>query len=221
VFKRVLISALLVLVAASPAWAQAAKVDVSVLFGYTLADGVSGSPYKAGDGNTYDRVDPKDSMMFAISGGFFATPSVEIGFMWRHQPTTIQVSGSKTTDVADMNINGYHAFFAYYFGDPEGKVRPYVMGGLGATSYGAFSFQGTNGTRQVSGNTQFSSTWGGGVKVYASPKVGFQAGLQWTPTYIKTDATGLWCDPYWGCFVTGDAQYSNQFEFAGGITFRF
>jgi len=24
-----------------------------------------------------------------------------------------------------------------------------------------------------------------------------------------------------GCYVVGDAQYSNQFEFTGGLTFRF
>jgi len=39
--------------------------------------------------------------------------------------------------------------------------------------------------------------------------------------YIKSDAEGYWCDPYWGCYVVGDAQYSNQFGFSGGITLRF
>jgi hypothetical protein len=32
---------------------------------------------------------------------------------------------------------------------------------------------------------------------------------------------GWWCDPWWGCYVVGDAQYSNQFEIIGGISFRF
>ena len=62
---------------------------------------------------------------------------------------------------------------------------------------------------------------GAGVKVNASRNVGLKLGLQWTPTYIKSDAAGWWCDPYWGCYVMGDAQYSNQFEFVGGVTFRF
>jgi hypothetical protein len=44
---------------------------------------------------------------------------------------------------------------------------------------------------------------------------------RWTPTYIKSDAEGWWCDPYWGCYVVGDAQYSNQFELSGGIVLRF
>ena len=28
-------------------------------------------------------------------------------------------------------------------------------------------------------------------------------------------------DPWWGCYVIGDAQDSNQFELVGGIVFRF
>jgi hypothetical protein len=38
---------------------------------------------------------------------------------------------------------------------------------------------------------------------------------------FKSDAAGWWCDPYWGCYVVGNAQYSNQFEFTGGLTFKF
>ncbi len=33
--------------------------------------------------------------------------------------------------------------------------------------------------------------------------------------------SGWWCDPFWGCYLVGDAQYANRFELAGGITFRF
>jgi hypothetical protein len=118
-------------------------------------------------------------------------------------------------------IDGYHAFFAYHVGEPEAKVRPYILFGLGATHYGGFSFTAPGGTTQTSsGETQFSGTFGAGIKAYASPAVGFQAGMQWTPTYIKSDPAGYWCG-YYGCYVVGNAQYSNQFEFVGGVTFRF
>lgn len=220
-FRKALVSTLLALAVTSAAWAQTPKVDFSVLFGYTLADGVSGDPYRAENGNTYDRIDPKDSITFGLSGGFYVTPGWEVGFMWRYQPTSFQVSGTTTTDLGDTSINGYHGFFAYHFGDPEGKVRPYILGGIGATSYGGFTFQAASGTKSVSGDTQFSTIWGGGLKLYPSPKVGFQVGIQWAPTYIKSDAEGWWCDPWYGCWVYGDPQYANQFEFVGGVTFRF
>jgi len=220
--RKAVISAVIVLATASAAWAQSPKVEVTGLFGYSLTDGVSGDNYKAGDGNTYNRVDPKDSMMFGFGVGFFVSPSAEVGFMWRHQATTLQVSGTTVTDLGSMNIDGYHGFGMYYFGDPQSKARLYIMGGLGATNYGSVSFKGAGGaTKTLSSMTRLSSTWGVGVKVYPSPKVGFQAGLQWTPTYIKSDAAGWWCDPWFGCYVVGNAQYSNQVEFQGGISVRF
>ena len=73
----------------------------------------------------------------------------------------------------------------------------------------------------VDSNTRFSLTWGGGVKIYPSGRVGLNLTGRWTPTYIKSDPGGIWCDPYWGCFQSSNPQYANQFEFAGGLTFRF
>ena len=220
-FKKTLLGALMLAVLSSTAWAQQPKVEFTGLIGYTLADGVSGDPRVTPTG-TYDRLDPKDSMNFGFSVGFFVTPSAEIGFLWRRQATTAEVSGTNTVELGDWNIDGYHGYGAYYFGDPESKARPYIMGGLGATNFGGVSYKRGDGTTATfEGNTQFSTTWGAGLKVNASPNVGVKFGIQWTPTYIKSDAEGWWCDPWWGCYVVGDAQYSNQFEFVGGITFRF
>jgi hypothetical protein len=221
-FRKAIVSALLVLAVTSAAWAQSPRVEVAGFIGYSLADGVSGDPYKAGNGYTYDRVDPKDSMNFGASIGFFVTPSAQVGFLWRRQATSLELSGNTVTKLADINIDGYHGFGAFYFGDPESKMRPYVMGGVGMTNYGGISFTRANGqVSNISGVTRFSPTLGGGVKIYPSPKAGVQFGVQWTPTYIKSDAAGWWCDPWFGCYVVGNAQYSNQFEFFGGITFRF
>ena len=71
------------------------------------------------------------------------------------------------------------------------------------------------------GDARFSWTFGGGVKAYATPNLGFKAMVRWTPTYIKSDPAGYWCDPFYGCWVLGDADYSQQFEMSGGVTFRF
>jgi hypothetical protein len=39
-------------------------------------------------------------------------------------------------------------------------------------------------------------------------------------TSIKSNAAGWWCDPYWGCYVIEDVQYSSQFQLSSGVTFR-
>ena len=96
-------------------------------------------------------------------------------------------------------------------------MRPYVLGGLGATQYGSLD----TAVGQIGGETQFSTTWAAGLKMFPSPKFGIRLEGRWTPTYIKTDPEGYWCDPYWGCYTVGDAEYANQVELSGGIILRF
>ena len=125
-------------------------------------------------------------------------PGAEVGFLFGQQRSTLQASGTNTVDIGDMTVNTYHGYLAYNFLDSDDTVRPYVMGGLGATSFSSVDFTRLNGqTGTIGGETRFSTTWGAGVKVYASPNVGARLGIQWTPTYIKSDAVG-WCASFWG-----------------------
>jgi hypothetical protein len=127
--------------------------------------------------------------------------------------------GGDSQDFTDMHLYNYHGIFTYNFFAAEAKVRPYVFGGLGATVYGFAPI----GNFDVDGSTRFSTTWGGGVKVFPTPSLGFKATARWTPTYIKSDPAGIWCSPYYpfGCWVVGDPDYSNQGEFSAGVVFRF
>jgi opacity protein-like surface antigen len=212
--------ALIVLVAAAPAFAKP-RVELSGIIGWTFSDGVTGQAVLAGDGNIYDEIDVADSFSWGFGIGVLATENAEVGFMYGRQESRLDVKGTDTVEVGDMAVSTYHGYFAYNFGAADSPVRPYVLGGIGATSYAnvPFTFAGVN--RETGGETQFSTTWGAGVKFVPSRGIGVRAGVQWTPTYIKSDAVGWWCDPFWGCYVVGDAQYANQFAFNGGVIFRF
>jgi hypothetical protein len=217
--RTAVIGVLGVLVSVVPAAAQGA--EVTGIFGWTLADGVDGQAIAAGNGQVYNRIDPTDSGSWGFQVGFFTTEQVELGFLFNQQLSSLEVGGTTTTEIGDMTINSYHGYFGYNFGEEDAKVRPYIMLGFGATSYGSVEFTALGAQRETSGGTQFSTTWGAGVKFYPNPKVLVRAGMQWTPTYIKSDAEGYWCDPWWGCYVVGDAQYSNQIQFSGGVGVRF
>ena len=59
--------------------------------------------------------------------------------------------------------------------------------------------------------TKFAWTLGGGVKVYPAEHRPHALNARWTPTYIKSDAEGLWCDPFYPTLLgprRGD--YSNS-----------
>jgi opacity protein-like surface antigen len=213
--------AAVLLMATAPA-AHAQRVEVSGLFGWTLSDGVSGDAFLAGDGNIYDSVDVKDAFSWGFQIGVNATDNVEVGFLFGQQLSTLSIEGTNSRDVGDLTVNTYHPYIGFNVGEVDAPVRPYFMLGFGATNYGSVKYTRITGAPgETGGETQFSTTWGAGVKLFPSPNVGVRVGVQWTPTYIKSDSAGYWCDPYWGCYLVGDAQYSNQFQFNGGVTFRF
>jgi len=220
-YQFVVIAALAAVTLAPVQASAQGKVEASVNFGWTLSDGVQGDGIRARDGNIYDTIDVKDAFNWGFGVGFHASEGAEVGFLFNQQMSTLVVSGTNEVEIGDMKVNNYHPYFAYNFGEEDAKVRPYVMFGLGATSYGAVAYSraGTNG--ETDSATKFSTTWGAGVKFMASPKVGIRVGAQWTPTYITTEGEGWWCDPYWGCYVVGDAKYANQFHLQGGIVFKF
>ncbi len=146
-------------------------------------------------------------------------PGVKVVFLWAREFSTLQAKNGRSEDLTDMNVDNYHAIFTYNWGDEDAVTRPFLFGGLGATSFAPEDI----GGQAIDGETRFSGTWGGGVKIYPTPTVGFTAMARWTPNYIKSDPAGVWCSPYWfyGCYVVGDPQYANQFEFSGGLSFRF
>jgi hypothetical protein len=152
---------------------------------------------------------------------YLTGPNTEIGFLFDQQKSTLTATGTTETDIGDLTVSNYHGYFAYNFGEPEAAVRPYVLLGLGATNYGGVPFTVGGFSGETDGGTQFSGTFGAGLKLYPSQRVGVKLGARWTPTYIKSDSEGWYCDPYWGCYVVGDPQYSNQIEFSGGLVFRF
>ena len=205
------------------AWAQDQRVEVSGNAGWTFSDGVtSDSPLLALDGNIYDSIGPKDSFSWNLTLGYYFTENWEVEFLYGQQQSKLEVGGTATREIGDFSIKNYHGIFAYNFGESDAQARPFVFFGAGATDYPGVSFTRLNGTEaEIGGNAKFSGTFGLGLKLYPSPRAGLRLQARWTPTYIKSDSEGYWCDPYWGCYVVGNAQYSNQFEFTGGLTLRF
>jgi hypothetical protein len=210
--RKTILTTMMVALAASAAWAQDPRVEISGTAGWTFSDGVNvgsidESPIQVG---------PKDAFSWGARLGFNLTPNTEIGFLFGAQSTDLEATGVINRTVP-QNVWNYHGYFAYNFGDPDAAVRPYLLGGLGATQYSSLN----TAAGSIGGETQFSSTWALGLKMFPGRTFGLRLEGRWTPTYIKSDPEGYWCDPYWGCYTVGDAEFSNQFELSGGIILRF
>lgn len=213
---------------ASPARAQEPRVEIGATLGWTISDGVSGEPVTVPGAGTFDRVDPKDAVSWGFRVGVFVTPNAEVGFLFNRQYSALEVGGTTevvggptAVELGDAAVRNYHGYFAYNFGDSNAPVRPYVLAGIGATQYGEVDARLGNLQRTIGGTSRFSTTYGAGLKFQPAERVGLRLEGRLTPTYIKSDAVGWWCDPFWGCYVLGDAQYANQFDLAAGVTVRF
>jgi hypothetical protein len=215
---RSTVFAISILAAAASTFAQTKRIEVNPFFGYTASDGVTVDPFIIG-GQVFDTVNAASGMAFGVQFGVFVTENAEVGFLWAREFSTLQAKNGISNDLTDMNVDNYHAIFTYNWGDESAVTRPFLFGGLGATSFAPEDIAG----QDIDGETRFSGTWGGGVKIYPTPAFGFTVMGRWTPNYIKSDPAGVWCSPYWfyGCYVVGDPQYANQFEFSGGLSFRF
>jgi hypothetical protein len=222
VIQRTVLSIMAVAVAAATAQAQDKRVELSATYGWTFSDGVGGANAVIVPGvGTFTSIDPKDSGSWGLRLGYLVNDNSEVGFLYNQQSSELELGGSKTVKVGDQKIHNYHGYYAYNAMDVDATVRPYFLFGLGATQFGSVARAVNGVNRNIAGNTKFSGTAAVGVKLFPSPKFGIRLESRWTPTYIKSDAVGYWCDPYWGCYTVGDAQYSNQFELSGGITIRF
>jgi opacity protein-like surface antigen len=198
---------------ASASWAQEKRIEISATAGWTFSDGVN---VGASDTALF-RVDPKDAFSWGARFGFLLSEHAEVGGLFNMQATDLEASGGPLDAKLPQTLYNYHGYFAYNFGAEDAKARPYVLGGLGATQFGSLNA----GSTEIGGETKFSTTWAAGVKIYPTPAFGIRLEGRWTPTYVKSDPEGYWCDPYWGCYTVGDAEYANQFELSGGISFRF
>ena len=208
----------------APDRAQRSKeLEVSGRLGWTLSDGVSaGRSLEASDGNLYNRVDAVDSMSWGLTFGVFLTQHLEVEFLFDRQASTLQVEGTKQTDVGDLGIGNYHGVVSYHFGAKNRPFRIYAFGGAGVTSYGSVTFTPASGdSRTIDGSAKLSGTMGGGVKIYRGRNIGARIEARFTPTYIKSTDDGWWCDDYWGCYSLEQLHYAKQFEISGGVTVRF
>ena len=208
----------LCLILASPVvLAQEKRFEVNGVVGYTLSSGVDVADQEVDD-VIYNRVSPKSGFSYDVGFDVFVSEGWSLGFNYGRQDSALRgrARTGPDRDFTDMAVNNYHGTFTYNFGDEDEPLRPYIFGGLGATQYSPSDIDG----QSVSGRTKFSSTWGGGVKYFASDNFGFKGGVRWTPTYITTTPGGMWCSWYY-CWHVGNDHFGHQFELSGGIVARF
>ena len=189
----------LTVLAGSAAWAQDPRVEISGTAGWTFSDGVGGETAVSVPGvGVFDSIGPKDAFSWGARLGFNVTPNVEVGFLFNQQKTKYELGGTTTFDLGDVSVYNYHGYLAYNFGEADAAVRPYVLGGLGATQFGKISVTAGGSTHDLGGETQFSTTWAAGVKLFPGRTFGIRLEGRWTPDLHQVGLRGLVVRPLLG-----------------------
>jgi len=223
--SRIIVAVALVATGSVAAYAQP-QVEIAVETGYTASEGIKASTSRIINGQIYNDLDITSGGNIGFTVGVLFTDNAEVEFLWNRQFSSFSAGNpAPSVDLADLSVDNFFGNFVYNWGVREAKVRPFMLVGIGATHYSPgdpVTLPATTPLTSIDSATKFAWTLGGGVKVYPAEHVGLRLNARWTPTYIKSDAEGLWCDPFYPtCWVLSEADYSNQFSIKGGITLRF
>jgi opacity protein-like surface antigen len=200
-----------VVATAPAAWAQKG-IEVTPFAGEQINHGLDVST------DLYNRLDVKNGLNYGVVAGYALNSWGSVEFMWNHnQADTFgqPIAGGANVKVFTLKTNQYLGDFLFQFKSPESRLRPFFLVGAGANHLAP-------DRSDVNSTTRFTWVLGGGVKYTFSKHLGARLQARWTPTYINTTTAGVWCDPYWGgCWTKGDSVFLNEFDFTGGLTFRF
>ncbi len=233
VYSRIVVLTGLILVLGSGlGLAQDERFELIMDLGYTASSGVDLNATDIGGGVIVNKVTPKSGFSYGGTFNVALAEAISAGFQFSQQLSKLEGSlqaGGKE-EFADLSVYNYHGIFTFHLADQDSPLRPFLVVGLGATNYQASNANIPvptpplpGASQEVESLTKFSTTWGGGVKFFPHPEIGFEFKARWTPTYIRSDPAGVWCSPFWPwqCWIVGNDQYSHQGEFGGGVVFRF
>ncbi|HZW37138.1 MAG: outer membrane beta-barrel protein [Deltaproteobacteria bacterium] len=164
------------------------------------------------DNTTGATLDVREGGAFALIPGLPASQESQYELFYGFQRTKVTGGGTFGGDTLfDLDIHYLHLGGTYLFsGD---KVRPYIVGGVGATHF----VPDGNG---LNPKTYFSLSLGGGAKIPISRHVGLRFEGRGLMT-ILPDATDIFCVSSGGaaCRVRVQGDVLGQVLLMAGITF--
>lgn len=141
-------------------------------------------------------------------------PHAQAEFMWDQQPTVLSENyfGGGSSRIGEASLSTFQWSLLYDFLQPGEKFQPYIVGGVGFTSYN------TNGIIDLGNQLAFNV--GGGVKYFLTPHIGVRLEGRYMPSRT-TEGVGEYCDPFYGCYNATVHNYANQGMANIGVIFRF
>ncbi len=195
----------LAIAALSSASAAAAQFEITpfagLTWGGTFSDSVTGTTLRADDTTSY-------GLMLDIQKDERAQYELYIS----RQATRLRTDQGPFTGnpLFDLDIEYYHIGGTYT--EAEGRVKPYVVGGLGATHM-------VPKGPGLNAETKFSFNLGGGVKLQATERIGFRLEARWFGTLFNGGGAVFCANG--ACAVNVQGDLFSQVVANAGVSFGF
>ena len=211
--SKALILGLALILAATSAWAQ--RIVLTAHAGYRTVGTLGGDVAEMTDFKI------QDGLAFGLALGYRVSPVFTIEAMWsRSNSKVTALSGASELELTDISTDQWHANFLYFFGGDENMACPYLLFALGATVMNPKPTVFDGKSVDPATETRFTGALGAGLQVNFNQNVGLRAQAKYSPTYINS-SNEIWID-WWGRpWVVAVGNYMNQWEFTGGLSFRF
>jgi hypothetical protein len=160
--RRALLALLLLIPAG--AYAQPSRFELTPFVGYRL----DGSIDSSSDLGFSTDVQVDESSIYGLSFDIPLSSNWQLEILGNRQSTTFSVDDgllNPSSELGDVDIDFYQAGFLYQWG--RGQVNPYIVGTAGIARIDP-KFP------ELDVESYFAATLGGGVKVFATPNVGFR-----------------------------------------------
>ncbi len=201
---------LAVLCAASPATAQSEpyRFELTPYAAYRVGGSFD---EKNGDG----RVELNDSGAEGFMFNIMANPNGQYELLYTRQSTDADTRGFLVNDpTIDMDVEHFQIGGTYLFdGD---NTRPFIAMTLGLSQFDP-ELPGTDS------ESFFSASFGGGVQLNASKRLGVRLEARVFTTFVDDDSN-IFCSSIDGagaCLIQVDATVLTQWEARAGLVFRF
>jgi opacity protein-like surface antigen len=204
---RALFIAAIVLIAAAPGHVFASDFEITPFAGYTWGGEFT-------DTQTGDKLTANENSSYGVMLDFKQTDESQIELYFSRQATRLsQKSSSFTgTPLFDLNIDYYHIGGTALMG--EGKVKPFIVGTVGATRMAP-----TGSDNEAV--TKFSLGLGGGVKILFTDNIGVRLEGRWFGTFFDGSGQAFCSSSSGQCLIKVQGDVFSQFVANAGIIVGF
>jgi len=221
--KKYLMIYILMLIASSNICAGDFKrFELQPFGGATLTGGI---PLESSNNVNLGTIQVDNSYNAGVTFGVNLNEEDAVEALWRRMVTkgrlpadVVDPGSSLNGTLFNLKIDQYHCNFLHHYTLNDPKAFPYVIGGVGATTY----YASQNG--QTNSMTRFSFALGGGIKYFFADHFGLRGEARWAPTVLTASDSSFWCSIGGAgaqCVVRLQTTLQNQVDFTGGVIIRF